>query len=89
MADFLVVHAGICIGHISPEAAARGSIAALENGDVIEIDLEARKLEVRLSEDELQKRLGALSPFEVSTQSAWLRRYSRMVTSANHGAVLI
>lgn len=79
---------GVCIGHISPEAAARGPIAALNNGDIIEIDLQARTLNVRLSADEIQARLAALPPFEPRTQSSWLRRYARMVTSANHGAVL-
>jgi dihydroxy-acid dehydratase len=80
---------GACIGHISPEAAARGPIAALQDGDVIDIDLEARTLDVQLSEGKIQDRLGALSPFEPRTNSSWLRRYSRMVTSASTGAVLV
>jgi dihydroxy-acid dehydratase len=80
---------GVCIGHISPEAAARGPIAALENGDVIEIDLQARTLNVRLSDETLQDRLEALPPFEPRTDSSWLRRYARMVTSASQGAVLL
>jgi len=79
---------GACIGHVSPEAAARGPIAALHNGDVIEIDLDARSLNVRLSDHEIQERLTALPPFESRTNSSWLRRYSRMVTSASQGAVL-
>ncbi len=79
---------GACIGHVSPEAAARGPIAALHNGDVIEIDLDARSLNVRLSDHEIQERLTALPPFESHTNSSWLRRYSRMVTSASQGAVL-
>ena len=80
---------GACIGHVSPEAAAHGPIAALRNGDVIVIDLDARRLDVRLSAVEIQTRLQALPPFESRTKSSWLRRYSRMVTSANQGAVLI
>jgi dihydroxy-acid dehydratase len=80
---------GACIGHISPEAAARGPIAALRDGDIIEIDLEARSLNVALSEAEIQARLDALPPFEPRTTSSWLRRYARMVTSANQGAVLV
>ena len=80
---------GACVGHVSPEAAARGPIAALQNGDVIEIDLDARALHVRLSEEEIQARLEALPPFEPRTESSWLRRYARMVTSANRGAVLV
>ena len=80
---------GFCIGHVSPEAAAHGPIAALWNGDVIEIDLDGRSLNVRLSAEIIRDRLGALPPFEPCTQSAWLRRYARMVTSANQGAVLV
>ena len=79
---------GACIGHVSPEAAARGPIAALHDGDIIEINLDARSLNVRLSENEIQERLTALPPFESRTESPWLRRYSRMVTSASQGAVL-
>jgi len=79
---------GACIGHVSPEAAARGPIAALHQGDVIEIDLDARTLNVRLSDREIQSRLAALPPFEPRTTSRWLRRYSCFVTSADTGAVL-
>ncbi len=56
---------GACIGHVSPEAAAGGPIAALQAGDMIEIDLVARKLDVRLSEAEIDKRLAALPPFQL------------------------
>jgi dihydroxy-acid dehydratase len=80
---------GVCIGHISPEAAARGPLAALQDGDEIKIDLERRRLDVALSDEVIQKRLDALPPFEVQTESSWLRRYSRMVTSASSGAVLV
>jgi dihydroxy-acid dehydratase len=79
---------GACIGHVSPEAAAGGPIAALEAGDVIDIDLEARTLNVRLSASEIRARLEALPPFEPRTGSRWLRRYARFVTSADTGAVL-
>jgi len=79
---------GACIGHISPEAAARGPIAALQPGDIIDIDLPARTLNVRLSGEEMQQRLAALPPFQPRTQSKWLRRYSHFVTSADTGAVL-
>ncbi|MFC2055241.1 dihydroxy-acid dehydratase [Chloroflexota bacterium] len=79
---------GACIGHVSPEAAARGPIAALHDGDIIEINLDVRSLNVRLSDNEIQERLTALPPFESRTDSSWLRRYSRMVTSASQGAVL-
>jgi len=79
---------GACIGHVSPEAAARGPIAALQDGDLIEIDVEARTLNVRLDDETIRQRLAALPPFEVNTSSVWLRRYSRMVTSASTGAIL-
>jgi dihydroxy-acid dehydratase len=79
---------GLCIGHVSPEAAGRGPIAALQDGDMIDIDLPSRCINVRLSERELQDRLSALPPFEPQTESSWLRRYARMVTSASQGAVL-
>jgi len=79
---------GACIGHISPEAAAGGPIAALKAGDMIAIDLTARRLEVRLSQQEIQIRLDALPPFQSKTTSKWLKRYSYFVTSADTGAVL-
>jgi dihydroxy-acid dehydratase len=79
---------GVCIGHVSPEAAAGGPIAALQEGDRVEIDLETRSLNVRLSPEQIQDRLAALPPFEPRTESSWLRRYARMVTSASQGAVL-
>ena len=79
---------GACIGHCSPEAAARGPIAALEPGDIIAIDVDARTLDVELSDSELTARLEALPPFEPKTTSSWLKRYSKLVTSAATGAVL-
>lgn len=79
---------GACIGHVSPEAAAGGPIAALKAGDVIQIDLVARSLNVRLNEAEIQSRLEALPEFKSKTTSKWLKRYSHFVTSADTGAVL-
>ncbi|WKZ35958.1 MAG: dihydroxy-acid dehydratase [Anaerolineales bacterium] len=79
---------GACIGHVSPEAAAGGPIAALKAGDLVQIDLAARKLDVKLSEAEIQSRLKALPPFESKVTSKWLKRYSYFVTSADTGAVL-
>ncbi len=79
---------GACIGHVSPEAAARGPIAALRQGDLIEIDLQGRTLDVRLSTEEIERRIAALPPFEPRTTSKWLKRYSHFVTSADTGAVL-
>lgn len=79
---------GACIGHVSPEAAAGGPIAALREGDIIDIDLEERILNVRLSEQEIQDRLAVIAPFTPKISSKWLKRYSHFVTSADTGAVL-
>jgi len=79
---------GACIGHVSPEAAAGGPIAALKEGDIVQIDLTERSLNVKLSEAEIQNRLAALPPFQSRTTSKWLKRYSYFVTSADTGAVL-
>ncbi len=79
---------GACIGHVSPEAAAGGPIAALKAGDIIQIDLTARSLQVKLSEAEIKNRLEALPEFKSKTTSKWLKRYSHFVTSADTGAVL-
>lgn len=79
---------GACIGHVSPEAAEHGPIAALIEGDLITIDIPNRKLSVQLSDEEIQKRLSALPKFEPKIKKGYLGRYSRMVTSANTGAIL-
>ena len=79
---------GACIGHVSPEAAARGPIAAVRDGDVIEIDIPAGTLNVRLSADEIALRLVETPPFVQNVDSKWLRRYAHFVTSADKGAVL-
>jgi dihydroxy-acid dehydratase len=78
---------GLCIGHVSPEAAARGPIAALRTGDRIAIDVKARRLDVRLSGGEIEARLAALPPFEPRVKRGWLARYALHVTSADTGAV--
>jgi dihydroxy-acid dehydratase len=79
---------GACVGHVSPEAAAGGPIAALRDGDIIDIDLEARRLDCRLTSAEIDARLSRLPSYEARTESRWLRRYARLVTSASSGAVL-
>ena len=79
---------GACIGHISPEAADRGPIAILKNGDIIDIDIPKKSLNVNLSNKEIQNRLNRLSQFEPKINYGYLGRYARMVTSANEGAVL-
>jgi dihydroxy-acid dehydratase len=79
---------GACIGHVSPEAAAGGPIAAVQTGDLIEIDLAARTLNVQITDEEMERRLSALPPFKAQINSKWLRRYAHFVTSADSGAVL-
>ncbi|MCD6519697.1 MAG: dihydroxy-acid dehydratase [Anaerolineae bacterium] len=79
---------GAAIGHISPEAAARGPIAAVQEGDIITIDIPNQRLELNVPEEEIQRRLAALPPFEPKIKEGYLRRYARLVTSASTGAVL-
>ncbi len=79
---------GACIGHVSPEAAEGGLIAALVNGDLITIDIPNKSLSVDLSEEVISKRLAALPLFEPKIKKGYLGRYARFVTSANTGAIL-
>ncbi|MDP3148189.1 MAG: dihydroxy-acid dehydratase [Ignavibacteria bacterium] len=79
---------GACIGHVSPEAAERGPIAALVEGDLITVDIPNRILRVELSDEEIQKRLAELPVFEPKIKKGYLGRYARLVTSANTGAIL-
>jgi dihydroxy-acid dehydratase len=79
---------GACIGHVSPEAAAGGPIAALLDGDTINIDLFECRLDVDLTPEQIQQRLKVVSHPRERVKSSWLRRYAAMVTSANTGAVL-
>ncbi len=78
---------GLCIGHVAPEAAAGGPIAIVRNGDLIYINAKTRKIELALSDGEIQRRLEALPPFEPRVKRGWLARYLRYVTSADTGAV--
>jgi len=80
--------AGACIGHVSPEAAEGGPIGLLEPGDRIAIDIPNRRLDVKLSDDELARRRAAWRSKAQPSPSRWLRRYSQLVTSAGTGAVL-
>lgn len=79
---------GACIGHISPEAAEHGPIAALNEGDLITIDIPGKKLSVNLSDEEIAERLSRLPLFAPKIKRGYLSRYSAMVTSADKGAVL-
>jgi dihydroxy-acid dehydratase len=79
---------GASIGHVSPEAAAGGPIAALRDGDMIAFDIAAARLEVELTDAEIAQRLADDPPRARPIESKWLRRYAHLVTSANTGAVL-
>jgi dihydroxy-acid dehydratase len=79
---------GAAIGHISPEAAERGPIAALRDGDIIHIDIPNRRLDVDLSAAELAERLAQLPAWQPRIRTGYLRRYAEAVTSAGSGAVL-
>ncbi|NTW54553.1 MAG: dihydroxy-acid dehydratase [Chlorobaculum sp.] len=79
---------GACIGHVSPEAADRGPIAAVRNGDLITIDIPLRSMTVALDDETMRQRIAALPEFEPKIKKGYLARYARMVTSANTGAVL-
>jgi len=79
---------GPCIGHISPEASAGGPIAILKDGDIIDIDIPGRKLSVRLTKQEIDKRLKNFKPLAPKIKSGYLARYSRLVCSADRGAIL-
>ena len=78
---------GAAIGHVSPEAMERGPIAAVREGDLISIDIPARKLELLISEEEMQKRLAELTLPKPKITTGYLARYARLVTSASTGAV--
>lgn len=79
---------GCCIGHIAPEASEGGPIAAIRDGDQIWIDLPNRRLELKISEKELKLRLKKVKAPKPKVQKGYLLRYSRMVSSADEGAVL-
>jgi dihydroxy-acid dehydratase len=79
---------GACIGHVSPEAAAGGPIAAVHEGDIIKINLHERTINVDLADEEIQQRIDSLPPFVPKVNKGWLARYITHVTSANTGAVL-
>ena len=80
---------GPCIGHISPEASARGPIAIIKDGDTIIIDIPNRKLEVKLSKTEIEKRFKHYKSVEPKIKTGYLSRYCRLVSSADKGAILL
>ena len=78
---------GASIGHISPEAAAGGLIGIVEDGDIISIDIPNNKLELLVDEKTIAERKAKFVPFEKPVPNGYLKRYRKMVTSANTGAV--
>lgn len=79
---------GASIGHVSPEAAVGGPIALIEEGDIIEIDINANTLNVKVSDEELAARRAKWQPRQPKVTSGYLARYAHLVTSANRGAIL-
>ncbi|WP_089153598.1 dihydroxy-acid dehydratase [Paenibacillus tuaregi] len=79
---------GISIGHISPEAAEGGPIAFVEDGDIIELDLNNRKIELHVSEEEMAARKANWKGFEPKVKTGYLARYSKLVTNASNGGVM-
>lgn len=79
---------GISIGHISPEAAEGGPIAFVNDGDIIELDLNQRKISLEISDEELEKRKAEWKGFEPKVKKGYLARYSKLVTSASTGGIM-
>ena len=79
---------GASIGHVSPEAAVGGPIALVEEGDIISINIPDLKLEIKVSDEEMQARKAKWQPREPKVTTGYLARYAAMVTSGNRGAIL-
>ncbi len=79
---------GICVGHICPEAANGGVIALIQDGDRIKIDINSRKIELLVSEEEIEQRRKSLKPFEPKVKSGYLAKYAKNVQDASHGAIV-
>ena len=79
---------GASIGHVSPEAAVGGPIALIHEGDIISIDINANKLNVKVSDEELARRKAEWKPRAPKVTEGYLKRYAALVTSGNRGAIL-
>jgi dihydroxy-acid dehydratase len=79
---------GLCVGHISPEAASGGEVGLIKNGDLIEIDVKEKKIQLKVSDKELAERKKNMKRFTSKVKGGWLARYARFVQSADKGAVL-
>ena len=78
---------GICVGHICPEAADGGVIGLVEDGDIIEIDINKRTLDLKVSQEELEERRKSWAPKKISAKG-YLAKYARTVQDASHGAIV-
>ena len=78
---------GACIGHVSPEAASGGPIGVIQEGDIIHIDIPNNVLEVKISQEELDRRMAAFVP-KKKELSGYLKRYAALVSSGAKGAIL-
>lgn len=78
---------GACIGHVSPEAASGGVIGVVQEGDIISIDIPNNKLELKISDEELEKRMKNFVP-KKKKLSGYLKRYAALVSSGAKGAIL-
>lgn len=79
---------GLSVGHISPEAAEGGLIALLEDGDIIDIDIDSYSISVRLSAEEIEKRKASFVMPKKEVDSRWLKMYQKLVSNASNGAIL-
>ena len=79
---------GLSIGHVSPEAAEGGMIGLLEDGDIIDIDVDNYSINVRLSDEEIAARKTKWQYAGKVVDSRWLRQYQKLVTNASNGAIL-
>ncbi|RAP48736.1 MAG: dihydroxy-acid dehydratase [Methanosphaera sp. rholeuAM74] len=78
---------GPCVGHISPEAAENGPIAAIQDGDIVSINVKERSINLELSDDEIRERLSKVKHVERNLKG-WAKQYQQLATSADKGAVL-
>jgi dihydroxy-acid dehydratase len=79
---------GACIGHVSPEAAVGGAIGLVNEGDIVEIDIPNRTINVKLTDEELAARKKAWKPRPANITKGYLAKYASMATSADTGAIL-
>lgn len=79
---------GLSIGHVSPEAAEGGMIGLLQDGDIIEIDVDKYEINVLLDEAEIARRKAEFEPIQKPLNSRWLSQYRKLVTNASNGAIL-